>query len=82
MPERRKRPRDPSDVPQIFQSGRGCSVYTIFNSRREGVMHGLTYDEGTEQCINKCHENRSMQVPHLSHTPRRKLKRNFEVQTC
>lgn len=40
MPERHKRPRDPSDVPQIFQRGRGCSVYRIFNSRREGVMHG------------------------------------------
>lgn len=59
MPERRKRPRDPSDVPQIFQRGRGCSVYRIFNSRREGVMHGLMYDERAEWCINKCNKNRS-----------------------
>lgn len=75
MPERRKRPRDPSDVPQIFHGGRGYTVYRIFNSRREGVMHRLMYDEGTDQCINKCDENRNMRVSHLSHKPRRKLKR-------
>lgn len=60
MPERRKKPRDPCDVPQIFQGGRSYTVYKIFNSRREGVMHRLMYDEGTEQCINKCDENRNM----------------------
>lgn len=59
MPERRKRPRDPSDVPQIFQRGRGCSVYRIFNSWREGVMHRLVYDERAAWCINKCNKNRS-----------------------
>lgn len=75
MPERRKRPRDPSDVPQIFHGGRGYTVYRIFNSRREGVMHRLMHDEGTDQYINKCDENRNMRVSHLSQKPKRKLKR-------
>lgn len=82
MPERRKRPRDPSDVPQIFRGGRGYTVYRVFNSRREGVMHRLMYDEGTEQCINKCDKNRNMWVSHLSQRPRSKLKRDSAVQTC
>lgn len=43
MQERRKRPRDPSDVPESFQRReRLWCVYNIFNLRREGATHRLT----------------------------------------
>lgn len=43
MQERRKRPRDPSDVPESFpKRDRLRCVYNIFNLEREGATHRLT----------------------------------------